>query len=143
MYTCPPGQFQCHYGQVCIPDHYRCDGHPDCADNSDEIFCGRLLMLYLLCICTYEIHTHTSTHTHIYETRVFFAHYIEILMAMKIILIQSVSLIFYKMMKWIYLVDSDCSKTYPDNKAIRIDIESISILFRYLMNNGAANYMHS
>ncbi|KAK0072378.1 hypothetical protein PV326_000128, partial [Microctonus aethiopoides] len=36
---CTPTQFKCATGGKCIEDIYRCDGHPDCPDKSDEI-CG-------------------------------------------------------------------------------------------------------
>lgn len=33
---CTPTQFKCATGGKCIEDIYRCDGHPDCPDRSDE-----------------------------------------------------------------------------------------------------------
>ncbi|XP_016091061.1 LOW QUALITY PROTEIN: SCO-spondin [Sinocyclocheilus grahami] len=37
--TCPPDQFRCS-GGACLPLELRCNGHPDCADQSDEDFCA-------------------------------------------------------------------------------------------------------
>lgn len=33
---CTPTQFKCLTGNKCIEGVYRCDGHPDCPDHSDE-----------------------------------------------------------------------------------------------------------
>lgn len=33
---CTPSQFKCATGNKCIEEIYRCDGHPDCPDRSDE-----------------------------------------------------------------------------------------------------------
>lgn len=33
---CTPTQFKCVTGNKCIEGVYRCDGHPDCPDQSDE-----------------------------------------------------------------------------------------------------------
>ncbi|NWI37701.1 RSVR protein, partial [Picathartes gymnocephalus] len=35
-----PDQFQCALGALCFPQEWRCDGHPDCEDDSDEWGCG-------------------------------------------------------------------------------------------------------
>uniref|UniRef100_A0A8C3PNX1 CD320 antigen n=1 Tax=Calidris pygmaea TaxID=425635 RepID=A0A8C3PNX1_9CHAR len=37
---CPPGRFQCQPGDPCFPEEWRCDGHPDCQDEGDELGCG-------------------------------------------------------------------------------------------------------
>ncbi|KAM9332638.1 MAM and LDL-receptor class A domain-containing protein 1 [Pholidichthys leucotaenia] len=37
--TCDVGQFQCAYSFQCIPESWRCDREPDCADQSDEEHC--------------------------------------------------------------------------------------------------------
>ncbi|XP_074784345.1 CD320 antigen isoform X2 [Athene noctua] len=39
---CPPRQFQCEPGTPCFPLEWRCDGHPDCDDERDELGCGML-----------------------------------------------------------------------------------------------------
>lgn len=36
--TCPPGHFQCRYGE-CIPARWKCDSEFDCSDQSDEENC--------------------------------------------------------------------------------------------------------
>ena len=33
---CPAGLFMCKKEQICIPEQWRCDGIPDCQDDSDE-----------------------------------------------------------------------------------------------------------
>ncbi|KAM6040316.1 CD320 antigen [Theristicus caerulescens] len=38
--ACPPGRFQCGPGAACFPREWRCDGHPDCEDEEDELGCG-------------------------------------------------------------------------------------------------------
>ena len=35
---CKPNEFMCNNGQ-CIPSHWKCDGHNDCIDYSDEDNC--------------------------------------------------------------------------------------------------------
>ncbi|XP_041670221.1 MAM and LDL-receptor class A domain-containing protein 1 [Cheilinus undulatus] len=37
--TCAVDQYRCLYSFQCIPESWRCDGEPDCADRSDEEFC--------------------------------------------------------------------------------------------------------
>ncbi|XP_037680327.1 CD320 antigen [Choloepus didactylus] len=37
---CPGGQLRCRQHGACIPRTWRCDGHPDCRDASDEQGCG-------------------------------------------------------------------------------------------------------
>lgn len=37
---CPESDFQCSVSKVCIPSKWFCDGHQDCADNSDELDCS-------------------------------------------------------------------------------------------------------
>ncbi|XP_058513643.1 CD320 antigen [Ochotona princeps] len=36
---CPPGEIRCPLGDACIPHRWRCDGHPDCPNASDELGC--------------------------------------------------------------------------------------------------------
>ena len=42
LYTarCLSDQFACSNGN-CVPTSYRCDRYNDCADNSDEVGCGK------------------------------------------------------------------------------------------------------
>lgn len=47
--SCPDGQFQCAHSQVCVSMEQVCDFHPDCADGSDEEFCGSY------CIISYTL----------------------------------------------------------------------------------------
>ncbi|NXP16103.1 RSVR protein, partial [Thinocorus orbignyianus] len=35
-----PDRFQCRPGDPCFPEDWRCDGHPDCLDEGDELGCG-------------------------------------------------------------------------------------------------------
>ncbi|NXE43508.1 RSVR protein, partial [Ptilorrhoa leucosticta] len=35
-----PTEFQCAPGDLCFPQEWRCDGHPDCEDGGDEWGCG-------------------------------------------------------------------------------------------------------
>ncbi|XP_050961124.1 MAM and LDL-receptor class A domain-containing protein 2 isoform X2 [Labeo rohita] len=54
--SCPDGQFQCIDSEACIPMEQVCDFHPNCADGSDEEFCGS---------CDFEEHAcgwHESSH---------------------------------------------------------------------------------
>ncbi|EGT37789.1 hypothetical protein CAEBREN_22257 [Caenorhabditis brenneri] len=38
---CPDGQMLCDSGE-CMPAAYKCDGHDDCHDKSDEKYCGHI-----------------------------------------------------------------------------------------------------
>ncbi|KAL2739157.1 basement membrane-specific heparan sulfate proteoglycan core protein isoform X1 [Vespula maculifrons] len=60
---CTPTQFKCLTGNKCIEGIYRCDGHPDCPDRSDED-------------CANETITHTSppTSTPFYPCRLSSSH---------------------------------------------------------------------
>lgn len=42
--ACNTGQFRCT-NAICIPTRWRCDGHADCTDNSDEVNCSKYLFL--------------------------------------------------------------------------------------------------
>ena len=41
---CSSEEFQCQNGR-CIPLPYRCDGRPDCEDQSDELYCRQFLII--------------------------------------------------------------------------------------------------
>ncbi len=44
---CRLDEYQCLAGDQCIPASYQCDGEIDCQDRSDEIGCGKeLLIIY-------------------------------------------------------------------------------------------------
>ena len=56
---CPAEKFQCQHDGTCIPSNWRCDGHFDCDDKSDENDCGRRVLsfkgVYLLCLSRVEM----------------------------------------------------------------------------------------
>ncbi|XP_035682001.1 relaxin receptor 1-like isoform X1 [Branchiostoma floridae] len=37
---CPVGEFHCGNMTKCVPQELQCDGHDDCGNNEDEMFCG-------------------------------------------------------------------------------------------------------
>lgn len=39
--SCPENEFMCEIGDKCIPMNWKCDGAPDCSDNSDEFNCSK------------------------------------------------------------------------------------------------------
>ncbi len=43
--SCPDEQFQCIDSQDCVSMEQVCDFHPNCADGSDEEFCGTYYIL--------------------------------------------------------------------------------------------------
>jgi hypothetical protein len=51
--ACEAGEFPCIDGLTCVPLYRFCDGLNDCADNSDEIDCGKLLFVSTLLIGGY------------------------------------------------------------------------------------------
>ena len=45
-YKCEADQEKCDDDSVCIPKTWKCDGHQDCNDNSDERDCGMWPFLF-------------------------------------------------------------------------------------------------
>ena len=41
-FPCYPNEFKCSNG-YCVPDNQQCDGYNDCADNSDETGCSKII----------------------------------------------------------------------------------------------------
>lgn len=56
--SCPDGQFQCIHSQECLSMELVCDFHPNCADGSDEEFCGSYNIVILIKLCFPLLMTH-------------------------------------------------------------------------------------
>lgn len=55
---CNSGQFRCT-NAICIPTRWRCDGHADCTDHSDEVNCSKFsffeVLKYIILILCIEL----------------------------------------------------------------------------------------
>ncbi len=47
---CKRYQIRCNNGIGCYYSWERCDGDPDCIDNSDESFCSKALLIFIMII---------------------------------------------------------------------------------------------
>ena len=53
LVSCGADKFECknyHWWKQCIDIKYRCDGHPQCADESDEMDCRKLEIVTILSV---------------------------------------------------------------------------------------------
>ncbi len=61
--SCPDNQFQCIDSQDCVSREQVCDFHPNCADGSDEEFCGNYCIIYLPLFSLIQIIFSLADHT--------------------------------------------------------------------------------